>query len=140
MHTRKSQIQKLDLIRSRSGFFAIGRHNAKWVAPPFIVLKGPLEGLSPDRTAFGLTVSRKCAAKAVSRNRIKRRLRAAVADIFPETAEAGYGYVIIARPKAETMPYEDLIKNLRWSLSRLKDMSPDISQKHNKRAEDKAQR
>ncbi|WP_408636662.1 ribonuclease P protein component [Parvularcula mediterranea] len=63
----------------------------------------------------GLTVTKKLGG-AVQRNRIKRRLRAAVRDIFPLEAQPGHDYVILARGKAATRDFPDLLDELRGAL------------------------
>ena len=53
------------------------------------------------------------------RNRIKRRLRAAAADIIPAVAVPGYDYVLIGRPMSATRPYDALCADLKWCLGKL---------------------
>jgi ribonuclease P protein component len=52
----------------------------------------------------GLVVSRNCGS-AVRRNRIKRRLRAAVQDVGLDN---GNDYVIIATPQVAEIPFDQL--------------------------------
>lgn len=82
-------------------------------------------GAAPDgpQTRFGLTVSRKN-GNSVIRNRIKRRLRAALAEAArPGLRELGvrdgYDHVIVARPDAVDYPYETLVSDLRKMLAKL---------------------
>ncbi len=50
---------------------------------------------------LGVTVSRKCAARAVDRNRIKRHVREAFRRLRPELdAGPGIEVIVIARPEA----------------------------------------
>lgn len=60
-----------------------------------------------DRARFGLVVS-KGSGNAVVRNRIKRRLRHAVAGL---RLEPGYDYVIIASREVADIPFPRLV---RW--------------------------
>ncbi|GGY39850.1 hypothetical protein GCM10007148_05380 [Parvularcula lutaonensis] len=69
---------------------------------------------------MGLTVTKKLGT-AVIRNRIKRRLRAAVRDVFPLHAEPGRDYVLIARRKAFTAPFPLLLDELRTALLEARD-------------------
>lgn len=63
----------------------------------------------------GLTVTKKL-GHAVTRNRIKRRLRSAVRDVFPLHALPGHDYVLLARARALTIPYGTLLDELRAAL------------------------
>ncbi|MFM2422007.1 MAG: hypothetical protein RL291_537 [Pseudomonadota bacterium] len=69
---------------------------------------------------FGLTVSKKV-GNAVERNRVKRRLRAAVAAVRGD-APVATDFVIIARDKLLTAPFEDILKDLKRGLSRAQTM------------------
>jgi len=66
----------------------------------------------PERPPrFGLTVTKKTGG-AVVRNRIRRRLRAALASATALAARPGHDYVIIARTELLTMPYAVLVETL----------------------------
>jgi ribonuclease P protein component len=60
---------------------------------------------------FGLTVTKKTGG-AVVRNRIRRRLRAALQSATALAARPGHDYVIIARTEVLTMPYAVLVETL----------------------------
>lgn len=79
---------------------------------PGFVLQAIFDGTEePTRPArFGLTVTKKI-GNAVVRNRIRRRLRAAVGAASPQ-AQAGADYVLIARAAALTLPFERLVTDL----------------------------
>lgn len=66
---------------------------------------------------FGFTVTRQV-GKAVERNRIRRRLKAAVAEAA-EHARADFDYVLIARRPALTTDYRALVSDLARALDRL---------------------
>ena len=76
-----------------------------------------LQSLPNDQgfVRVGLTVTKKL-GNAVLRNRIKRRLRAAVRDILPLHAGPSQDYVIIARPRARTVAWPTLLDELRSAL------------------------
>lgn len=78
----------------------------------------PAEDLEAGEIRFGFTVTKKL-GKAVRRNRIRRRLRAAAALILPAQAAPGYDYVLIARPDAATRPFPLLLDDLKRGLLRL---------------------
>lgn len=64
---------------------------------------------------FGLTVTKKL-GNAVTRNRIKRRLRAAIRLILPLYGRAGYDYVLIGRHAATDIPFTLLLDDLKRAL------------------------
>jgi ribonuclease P protein component len=66
----------------------------------------------------GLTVSKHC-GNAVARNKIKRRLRHCVREIFPAHAAPGHDYVIIARKEAASIEFAELLRQFTHCLSRL---------------------
>ena len=53
----------------------------------------------------GFTVTKKV-GNAVVRNRVKRRLRAVAAEVFPRLGRAGTDYVVIGRLATLTRPFE----------------------------------
>lgn len=73
-----------------------------------------------DETAprIGLTVTKKH-GNAVERNRIRRRLRAAVRDALPRAGKPGFDYVIVARRAAIVEPFVDLVKDIERGITRL---------------------
>ena len=73
-----------------------------------------------DETAprIGLTVTKKH-GNAVERNRIRRRLRAAVRDALPRAGRTGFDYVIVARRAAIQLPFADLVKDIERGIARL---------------------
>jgi ribonuclease P protein component len=66
----------------------------------------------------GFTVTKKT-GNAVERNRIRRRLRAAMGDVVPRKAQAGFDYVIVARRQALSSPFETMIEELERALARV---------------------
>jgi ribonuclease P protein component len=66
----------------------------------------------------GFTASRKV-GNAVVRNRAKRRLRAAAAQVLPEQGRPGSDYVLIARAGTTDRPFSELIADLERALRRL---------------------
>ena len=75
-----------------------------------------------DRPRFGFTVTKKL-GNAVVRNRIRRRLKAAVSQIATVEAMAGCDYVIVARSPAHDVPFDDLVRRLRQSFKRIREMA-----------------
>lgn len=67
---------------------------------------------------IGLTVTKKH-GNAVVRNRIRRRLRAAVREALPRAGKDGFDYVIVARRAALGVPFADLIHDIERGIARL---------------------
>lgn len=71
-----------------------------------------------DAVRVGFTASRKV-GNAVARNRARRRLRAAAAEVLPALGQAGTDYVLVARKATLGRRYEDLVRDLHEALIRL---------------------
>jgi ribonuclease P protein component len=65
---------------------------------------------------FGFTVSKRVAAKAVERNRIRRRLKEAARRLSSEV-RSGHDYVLVGRRAALTEPFQALTAALHEALS-----------------------
>lgn len=61
---------------------------------------------------FGFTITKKI-GNAVVRNRIRRRLRAALSQLASTSANPAIDYVVIARLPAHTQPFAELLANLQ---------------------------
>ena len=95
----------------------------KWAAPGLILQAAPagVPGGDPGgvpSVRVGFTTSKKVGS-AVERNRARRRLRAAVAEVFPELAVPGTDYVVIGRRETLARPYSLLLQDLRTALKRV---------------------
>jgi ribonuclease P protein component len=64
----------------------------------------------------GFTASRKVGS-AVKRNRAKRRLRAAAAEILPLLGREGHDYVLVAKVATLSRPYAALVADLTKALT-----------------------
>ena len=72
---------------------------------------------------MGFTVTRRI-GNAVIRNRAKRRLRAAAAEVFPRLGRSGTDYVVIGRAGTAGRPYQDLVRDLEQAIAKLERKSP----------------
>lgn len=71
-----------------------------------------------DPPRFGFTVT-KALGKAVDRNRIRRRLKAALTSVVKDCAHFGNDYVLIARRSAISIPFDQLKKDLEVAFTRV---------------------
>jgi ribonuclease P protein component len=108
-------------LKMRAEFLRV-RKGARWAGPAFVLeakarnpQMGPVEAHGPR---FGFTVTRQI-GKAVERNRIKRRLKAAVRGVSSEHARGGFDYVLIARKPALTSAFGAIVADLVKALERV---------------------
>lgn len=110
---------KLTTLKKRSEFLRI-RGGARCPTPPFVLEARPRAepeaASSPPR--FGFTVT-KAVGGAVERNRIRRRLKAAVSAVAGLLARNGHDYVLIARREALDCSFETLKKDLERAFHRV---------------------
>ncbi len=120
-------------LKRREEFLRVAGARRKWVAPGLILqarpagspARGPVGkggGGGPaaigEGFRVGFTVSRKV-GNAVARNRARRRLRAAAAEVMPRHAKAAHDFVVIGRLATLTRPYGALVGDLKTALRRL---------------------
>lgn len=108
-------------LKNRADFLRL-RRGHKYVTPYFSMRSAVADVALGEAARVGYTVTTKC-GNAVVRNRIKRRLRALVHELFPDAAKAGHDYILIAldhaKPNAATAPYEDLRAALAKAIARI---------------------
>lgn len=110
---------KPERLRRRADYLAAAkgrRHHT-----PRMTLQAAERAAQPDGGAprFGLTVSRKV-GNAVVRNRVKRRLRAALRSLAVSGDAAGsprFDYVVVARSEALAAPFDSLLDDLRHGIA-----------------------
>ena len=107
---------RIDRLLKRPDFLRVAGTKIKWAAPGLILQGAP--GLGETRIRVGFTTSKKVGG-AVERNRARRRLRAAVAEVFPAEAVPGRDYVVIGRTETLKRPYSLLLQDLRTALKRV---------------------
>lgn len=108
---------RLMTLKKRSEFQRV-RGGGRWSAEAFV-----LEGKTrPEQTIggprFGFTVTKKLGG-AVVRNRIRRRLRAAITELAAQSAEPRFDYVVIARAPSLEQPFAKLRGDLQNAFKRV---------------------
>ena len=116
MHATKDQQSSHTQIKKRAEFLKIQGKGRKWVSHGLILQTAPNEA---GEKRIGYTVSKRVDKSAVRRNRIKRRLRAAAADVLSSGALEGHDYILVGRPQTLIRPYEALCDDLRWCLRKM---------------------
>lgn len=109
----------LQTLTKRSDFLACARAR-KAVMPGFILQARRRDSaIAPGCIRIGYTASKKV-GNAVARNRAKRRLRALARAVLPQSAHAGWDYVLIARAgETATRPFSALEIDLSRALSKV---------------------
>jgi len=119
---------RLGRILRRKDFLKIAGAKRKYVATGLILQVRPSDdpaeaGGYADGRRVGYTASKKV-GNAVSRNRAKRRLRAAVREVMTDAALPAHDYVVIARAETVSRDFALLKQDLAAGLRRLKVMKP----------------
>ena len=108
----------LDHLKRRSDYIRVARRGRSRATPGLVLQvcrrdDGGGEPLPPLRV--GVTVTRKV-GNAVTRNRVRRRLRAVIRAVMPATAAAGFDYVLIGRQATVDRAFGALIADLEGAL------------------------
>jgi ribonuclease P protein component len=104
-------------LKARADFLRIAAARRS-AGRPGLVLQAapaPLAEVGDFAVRVGFTASRRV-GNAVARNRAKRRLRAAAAEVLTREAAPGTDYVLIARGTTGRRPYAQLVGDLRGAL------------------------
>jgi ribonuclease P protein component len=107
-------------LKRRAEFLRV-RGGSRCATPLFVLEAKPREADSAAATKqarFGFTVTKRL-GKAVDRNRIKRRLRAAVRDVQMHHARPGFDYVVVARLATRDTLYATLVGDMAIALERV---------------------
>ena len=88
---------RIDRLKNRADFLAAARHQRRVSgAITLEMAPTPEKARHPETLRLGFTASKKI-GNAVSRNRAKRRLRAAAYALLPLLGRDGHDYVLVAR-------------------------------------------
>lgn len=109
----------MERLKARRDFLRTAK-GRKWAAPGLVLQARARRSAAeePDDLRVGYTVTKKV-GKAHTRNRAKRRLRAAAADILPRDGRSGYDYVLVGRAGTLTRTYPDLLADLELALTKV---------------------
>lgn len=104
-------------LKKRSEFLSVAASNKKFVTRSMVIqyIHNPE---NTDNVRIGYTVTKK-QGNAVMRNRMKRRMRAAVREIFGEHAKTGYDYVLIGRWQLKDYAFEALKNDMIFALGHI---------------------
>jgi ribonuclease P protein component len=103
-------------LKTRADFVRVAGARVRAVRDGLIVQAAPAP--AGEAVRVGFTASRRV-GNAVTRNRAKRRLRAAADAVLAERGRPGVDYVLIARAATAGRPYAALVADLEGALRRL---------------------
>ncbi|MBO6784902.1 MAG: ribonuclease P protein component [Alphaproteobacteria bacterium] len=110
----------------RADFLRVAAERRRWAAPGLVLQVAPRpepESGAETGVRVGFTATKKI-GNAVTRNRARRRLRAAVREIIPRAARPDCDYVVIARGATGTRAYPKLLADLRIALEKCDALRP----------------
>jgi ribonuclease P protein component len=118
--TRISKANGLITLKTRADFLRVAAGRRRAVRQGLVLQAASIPPGSSDLDAVrvGFTASRKV-GNAVLRNRAKRRLRAAAAEVLARDGRPGTDYVLIARAETGARPYAQLIGDLEAALRQI---------------------
>jgi ribonuclease P protein component len=105
-------------LKRRAEFLRVAATRRKWAAEGLILQVAAAE-LGEAMPRIGFTVTKKL-GNAVTRNRARRRLKAAAERVMPLHAAPGHDYVAIGRAGTVERPFALLIGDFETALRRLK--------------------
>jgi ribonuclease P protein component len=112
---------RVTTLKKRTEYLRV-RKGARCATPAFVLEAKERSGEDrvpkADEPRFGFTITRQV-GKAVDRNRIRRRLKAAVSGVAPDHAKGDFDYVLIARRPALTTAYAALVAELAKAFGRV---------------------
>jgi ribonuclease P protein component len=109
---------RIETLQKRAEFQRV-RGGGRFANQAFVLEgKARTSGQSHLTPRFGFTVTKKV-GNAVVRNRIRRRLKAALSGIIRQHADPRFDYVVVARLPALDRPFIDLKSELQAAFRRV---------------------
>ena len=115
-----SPLFRLETLKTRH-LFKDAANGPRFSTPAFTMLRRPTSEADMNVLTglrFGFTVTKKIGG-AVERNRIRRRLKAAVCAAAPDYPDVAMDLVILARKEAISIGFEALVQDIARSLATL---------------------
>jgi ribonuclease P protein component len=115
----RGSTSRVTTLKRRSEYLRV-RKGARCATAAFVLEAKARDGSTRPAGGprFGFTVTRQI-GKAVERNRIRRRLKAAVRDAAANHANGEFDYVLIARRAALTSQFAALVGELARAFARV---------------------
>ena len=112
---------RVTTLKKRADYLRV-RKGARCATPAFVLEAKARSGedrVPPaDEPRFGFTITKQV-GKAVDRNRIRRRLKAAVRNVARDHAKGDFDYVLFARRPALTSQFVALVSELAKAFARV---------------------
>ena len=108
---------RISTLKKRSEFQRV-RGGGRWSAEAFVLEGKPRLDDRIEGPRFGFTVTKKLGG-AVIRNRIRRRLCAALVELANAHADPRFDYVVVARKVPAEIPYAKLRDALELAFKRV---------------------
>jgi len=103
----------MQILKKRDDFLRLRKGRTASASGYLLAVRDRKDGGPHCRVGF--TVTKKL-GNAVTRNRIRRRLKEAARLAFPHSARAGCDYVLIGRRGALSRPFAELLDDMKRSL------------------------
>ncbi len=114
--TRPQETERLSTIRKRRDFLAA--NSAKRATTTGFILQVRARGDDVPEKRIGFTVTKKV-GNAVTRNRMKRRMRALAREVIPERGVAGADHILIGRVGQVERDYAAMKADLLYALRKV---------------------
>jgi ribonuclease P protein component len=120
--TRGPPHGRIPTLKRRSEFLRI-RGGGRWSSPAFVLEGKPRDPSTGGKSAptgprFGFTITKQT-GNAVERNRMRRRLKAAISALKAEHARPDYDYVVVARRPVLDNAFPSLVADLTKAFARV---------------------